>query len=218
MSYLMIYSVCTDDLCVCWVENQTGQQQLRQVSQAHDAMRCHSTTLHVLHTHRLKHTLTYTHWHTHTNTHRASPLHRTPTYCQFGSCLPLVLIGRNETRCHFAQPPPYPPLASPGKGSVNMSGTELPTPAAKRPTGTLPHVPPPSTTPRVPGSPRGFDPAAGALWPACSPVEPRCLSGAPLSSFREPCNKKSRLWRHTMWKGGRFKKEKNASKNNKSQL
>lgn len=197
------------------------------VCQAHDAMWCHSTTLHVLHrlhttsntqqrTHTRRHSHTYVS--AHSQTHSGLLL---STALQLTASLGVVFLSswlaRIKQHAIFAQPPPYLPFAFPLRPRKSQrSADKAP---RRRPWNVQPArscLASPRSSTR--GSPRGLGPTAGALWPACSPVEPDCLSGAPLSSFREPCNKKSRLWRHTMWKGGRFKKEKNASKNNKSQL
>lgn len=158
------------------------------------------------------HTKPNTHWltHAHTDTRRASPLHRTPTYCQFGCCPLLLFLGRNSKQDDITRvpAPPYPTFASSEQAVVGQLGGSAPGAGSHPRTAAL-------HNPVV----RAHSSRPPCLWlgRAAPRMQPRSMSAAPLSSLRSPCNKKSRLWRHTMWKGGRFKK-KNASKNNKSQL
>lgn len=176
-------------LCLRMLRRKSERPAAAQAgSEAHDAMRCHSTTLRVLHTHRLKHTPTYTltRTQTHTGLLLSAALQLTASLGVVFHRLDWQKLNKTLSLLRISL------SLLPGEEASSCPGQSPPTPAAKRPPGTLRMFPP------LPDSPRGFDSTAGARRPACSPVEPRCLSGAPLSSFREPCNKKSRLRRHTM--------------------
>lgn len=160
-------------------------------------MRCHSSAQH--------HTC---HAHARTHTHEHAPASPNSTYRHFGelssssSWLAQITFSLKQTaslsRARFAarlasrsvfQPSAHSQaVVSRGRGSLRRVE------AVKHP--------PQFVAPVLRAAAR-FDPGVW-LWS--------------MSSLGESCNKKSRLWRHTMWKGGRFKKEKNASKNNKSQL
>lgn len=182
------------------------------------------------HTATPKHTLARTHTRTewHTQGLCSPPPHSNLPPVTGVSRLPLAVIGTRCTTKSFHRSAFFCsgfflllPLDSAWLGELHMSPkVHQISPARQRPS-------PPVGSPGsgflaapVPGRLRSPQPAPRGRH--CSPAEPChrrcCLSGAPLSPFGEPCNKKSRLRRHTMWKGGRFKKEKNASKNNKSQL
>lgn len=90
------------------------------VCQAHDAMRCHSTTLHVLHTHRLQHTPTHTHRHTHTHTQGfSSPPHSNLLPVWELSSSRLDWHKLNTISLNLLQ---YLPLASPGEEASTCPG------------------------------------------------------------------------------------------------
>ncbi len=197
-------------ICASSNQESSGQKQLRQSVKL--MMPCGVIPQHCMF---YIHTDSNTHWHTHRHTHQHTQGFSSPPH---SNLLPVWELSSSRLDWQKLNKMPFRSTSSMSssrisrRGSLHLSGTELLTPAVKRPAGTLRKLPPCPVVRAVSiRQPAHFGPRA-------APWSPRCLSGAPLSSFREPCNKKSRLWRHTMWKGGRFKKEKNASKNNKSQL
>ena len=225
------------------VGSEPGQQQLRQsvrlmmpcgVIPQHCAFYIHTASNTHTHTNML-HTQTHTHTHTHnTHTHTHTHTQHTRTHTRgfssppHSNLLPVWELSSSRLDWQklnkmpfFSQPPPYLPLASPPPPGEEAS--TCPGRSSRRRRWSAEPASLRRSTAAPPALPCPVVPAVSIRQPArfarrAALAEPRCLSGAPLSSFRAPCNKKSRLWRHTMWKGGRFKKEKNASKNNKSQL
>lgn len=148
--------------------------------------RCHAVSFHntacFTYTPAQTHSNTHTHAATHTHTH--TPAHSQThsglllfTALQLTASLGVVVLSswlaRIKQDAIFAQPPPCLPFAFPlrPRKPQRSPGKAPPTPAVIRPTGALLHGFPPSSS--TPGSPRGLGPTVGALWPACSPVEPR---------------------------------------------
>ncbi len=150
------------------------------VSQAHDAMRCHSTTLHVLHTHRLKHTLTYTP--THTQTHTGLLL---STALQLTASLGVVFlsswlaeikqdaISLNLLHIFLSLPPAKGASTCPGQSSRRRPWNVQPAPSAC--------FPPPAPSPVVRTvsnrQPARFGRRA-APWSPAVCLELRCLLSA----------------------------------------
>lgn len=139
------------------------------------------------------HTRTHTNTPTHTHTHANAPHSNLPPVRDFSSA---ALIRALSSGCALRTSLLRRFLRSFLRRFLRHGGKKTPlilvrfrAPDAGQETSVrrLPEPPNPPS-----GSPCGCSP--------CVPSEPRarCLSGAPLSSFRESCNKKSRLWRHTM--------------------
>lgn len=190
-------------------ENQTGQQQHSQSSSWFQAVSFHNTVLYT-------HTLTHTHTHTPT---RTGLLHSAAL--QLTASLGVVFLSSwlaeiKQVAMSLSLLRVY---LSHRWWSLTLFGAELQWPA---PNPHFPFVSPPT---RATNHQHLVVRALSTRQPvrdcrrADSGVQPRRLSGALRCLLSaSPATRKSRLWRHTMWKGGRFKKEKNASKNNKSQL
>lgn len=191
-------------------ENQTGQQQHSQSSSWFQAVSFHST---VLYTHTLTHTRTRTHQHAQGF---SSPPHSNllPVWELSSSRLDWQKL--NKLPCRSASFVSISPTADGASACPGQSSSR------RHPARTFRSYPPPT---RATNHQHLVVRALSTRQPvrdcrrADSGVQPRRLSGALRCLLSaSPATRKSRLWRHTMWKGGRFKKEKNASKNNKSQL
>lgn len=129
-------SVCRWSLCVLRAENSTGQQQLRESVKL--MMPCGVIP---------QHCMFYTHPQTHTNIHtdtNTQTLHThtrllLSTALQLTASLGVVFLSSwlAEIKQDAISLNLLHIFISLPRGSLNLSGTELPTPAEKRPTGTL---------------------------------------------------------------------------------
>lgn len=208
-------------------------------------MRCHSTTLHVVHTHIGLHTPTHTLTHERTHTRLTLPHTRTHTRTRgfsppLSNLLPVWELSSSRVEIKQAAAAPLRSASSSSSShhllrlflrlrSLSQPGDQPQSVRAARthqrpregrqegetaPTGGASSCHIPNNSHHTPVSPRcrarsrsrspAQQPAAAAAAALGGSVGrwvvplPACLSGAPLSSLREPCNKKSRLWRHTM--------------------
>lgn len=119
------------------------------------------------------HQHTHSHSYPHTNTHTLTQTH--PGFSSpHSNLLPVRDLSSAPLDWHTLNQMPFPRsllrifLHRRNKKKTRIwSESGLPTPGATRRSGARRRLP------ELPGSPRGLEAGAGALWPACVPAEPR---------------------------------------------